>query len=54
MRSDVSKLSDIAKGNATKNQERLRELRDTSVTTALETTKQRLITLAARLKRYNK
>ena len=53
MRSDVSKLSEIAKGNATKNQEWLRELRDTAVTTALETAKQRLVVLAARLKRYN-
>ena len=53
MRSDVSKLSEIAKGNATKNQEWQRKLRDTPVTTALETAKQRLVALAARLKRYN-
>ena len=37
MRLDVSKLSEIAKGNATKNQEWQRKLRDTPVTTALET-----------------
>ena len=54
MRSDVSKLSEIAKGNATKkNQEWQRKLRDTPVTTALETAKQSLVALAARLKRYN-
>ena len=53
LRSDVSKLSEIAKGNATKNQEWQRKLRDTPVTTALETAKQRLVALAARLKRYN-
>ena len=33
LRSDVSKLSEIAKGNATKNQEWQRKLRDTPVTT---------------------
>ena len=53
MRLDVSKLSEIAKGNVTKNQEWQRKLRDAPVTTALETAKQRLVALAARLKRYN-
>ena len=53
LRSDVSKLSEIAKENATKNQEWLRKLRDTPVTTALETAKQRLVALAAWLKRYD-
>ena len=53
MRSDVNEFSEIAKGNAAKNQECQRKLRDTPVTTALETAKQRLVALAARLKRYN-
>ena len=51
--SNVSKLSEVTKRNATKNQEWLRKLRDTPVTTALETAKKRLVALAARLKRYN-
>ena len=53
LRSDVSKLSEIAKGNATKNQEWLRKLIDTPVTTALEIAKQCLVALAARLIKYN-
>ena len=51
LRSDVSKLSEIAKGSATENQEWLRKLRDTPVTAALVTAKQRLVALATQLKR---
>ena len=47
MRSDVSKLREIAKGNATKDEEWLRKLRKTPVMTALETAKQHLVILAA-------
>ena len=47
IRSDVSKVSEIAKGNAIENQEPLRKLRDTPVTSILETSKQRLVTLGA-------
>ena len=54
LRSDVSKLSEIAKGNATKNQEWQRKLRDTPVTTALETAEHCLVALAARLEKYNR
>ena len=53
MRSDASKLGEIVKGNATKNQEWPRKLRDTPFMTALETATQRLTTLATPLKRYN-
>ena len=53
LRSDASKLSEVAKRNATNNQEWLKKLRDTPFTTALETAKQRLVALAAQLKRYN-
>ena len=53
LKSDVSKLSETAKGNATKNQEWLRRLRDTPATTAQQIAKQHLVAPAARLKRYN-
>ena len=53
LRSDVNKLSGIAKGNATKNQEWQKKLRDTPATTPLEAAKQRVVAFAARQKRNN-
>ena len=53
LRSDVNKLSGIAKGNATKNQEWQKKLRDTPATTAVEAAKQRVVAFAARQKRNN-
>ena len=53
LRSDVSKLNELDKENATKHLEWRKNLRDIYVTTALKTAKQRLITLAARPRKYN-
>ena len=53
LRSNVSKLSETAKRNATKNQDWLRKLRVTPVMTALKTAMQRLVALATRLKKCN-
>ena len=54
MRSDVSKLSEMAKGKVIRNQDRLRRrYGNTPVTNAFETAKQHLVALSVRLKRYN-
>ena len=54
LRSDVSRLSEVAKGKVIRNQDRLRRrYGNAPVTIALETAKQRLVALSARLKRYN-
>ena len=47
VRLDVRKLNEIAKKNVTKNQERLRKLKDTLAATLLETAIQHLVSLPA-------
>jgi hypothetical protein len=54
-RSEVSKLSEMARGTNIGDQEHLwRKYKGSTISEAIETAKQRLVSLSARLKRYNK